>query len=244
MDVLCDKCKTKFNIPDKKLEKLPKGKVFSVPCPKCKEKISVKNQPAKPSPAKDKPEKAAPPPKSEKAAPKAEKPPPKEAPAEDNGSDDEDSPSDNPFDFLEEGTQTVLLCETDDGIRTKVRAALEKMEYHISEPRNHREALKQMRFHDFDLVVINERFGTRDPDMNHILKHLEQLPMVSRRNLFIALLSERFRTMDNMMTFNKSVNLIVSIKDIDRMQKILERAVKDNDTFYRVFKECLEKIKG
>jgi len=121
---------------------------------------------------------------------------------------------------------------------------MENMEYHISEAESHRDALKQMRFHDFTLIVINEMFGTRDPDMNHILRHVEQLPMVTRREMFIALITNRFRTMDRMVAFNKSINLVINIKDIGDIGRIIQRSVKDNDNFYRVFKEAVKKFKG
>lgn len=235
MDVVCDKCSTKIKIPEKKVQKIPKGQVFSIACPKCKNKLSVKNEPAAPKKAPAKPAKPA------KSAPKAEKPapPPDDAPA----TDDDDASSGNPFDFLEEGAKTAMICDTDAGRRAKIRAALENTDYHISEADSHREALKQMRFHEFTLIVINEMFGTRDPDMNHVLRHLEQLPMISRREMFIAMLTTRFRTMDRMMAFNKSVNIVINLKDIDDFEKIVSRGVKDNDNFYRVFKETLKKFK-
>ena len=71
------------------------------------------------------------------------------------------------------------------------------------------------RLHIFDVVVLNERFGTRNPDMNNILKYLDRLGISIRRNIFVALLTNRFRTMDYMAAFNKSVNLIVNLKNVD-----------------------------
>ncbi|MDM8552919.1 hypothetical protein QUF72_22760 [Desulfobacterales bacterium HSG2] len=235
MDVVCDKCSTKIKIPDKKIQKIPKGQVFSIACPKCKNKLSVKNEPAAspPKAAPGKPAKAAPP-KTEKPAPPPDEP---------SGTDDDDASSGSPFEFLEEGAKTAMICDTDAGRRAKIRAALENMDYHVSEADSHREALKQMRFHEFTLIVINEMFGTRDPDMNHVLRHLEQLPMITRREMFIALLTSRFRTMDRMMSFNKSVNLVINLKDINDVEKIIGRGVRDNDNFYRVYKEMLKKFK-
>lgn len=241
MDVVCDKCKTKIKIPEKNIQKIPKGQVFSIACPKCKSKLSVKNEPASSPPKKaqaQKPSKPAPPPKAPK--PEAAPPPPPEK--EPDGEDD--ASSGNPFEFLEEGAKTVMICESDNTNRAKIRAAMENMEYHISEAESHRDALKQMRFHEFTVIIINEMFGTRDPDMNHILRHVEQLPMVTRREMFVALFTNRFRTMDRMMAFNKSVNLVVNIKDIGDIERIIERGVKDNDGFYRVFKAAVKKFKG
>jgi hypothetical protein len=66
--------------------------------------------------------------------------------------------------------------------------------------------------------------------------------MATRRNMFIALVSDRFRTMDNMMALNKSVNLIINVKNIEDIGKILSRGITDNEYFYRVFKETLKEL--
>ena len=150
--------------------------------------------------------------------------------------------SEKPFDFVEEGAETALLCEPDLVIRAKIKAALKKLEYNITEPKSAVEALKQMRFHVFDIVVLNELFDTQDPEKNDILKYISQLTMITRRNIFVALVTSRFRTTDNMAAFNKSVNIIINTKNVNEIEKILKRGIADNKTFYSVFKESLSKI--
>lgn len=218
MNVVCGNCKGKIKIPD---ERVPKGQVFSINCPKCKHKISIDPD----SGAKTKGE-------------ESNDLPMVEDMASAGGYDD----TERTFDFLEEGQETALLCEPDTGIRAKIQRALENMDYHITRPLSPRDALKQMRFHDFNMVVLNERFGTLDPDMNHVLKYVEQLNMAVRRNIFVALITSRFRTMDNMTAFNKSVNLVVNLKNIDDIEKILKRGVNDNKAFYKVYKELMLKL--
>ena len=93
--------------------------------------------------------------------------------------------SEKPFDFVEQGVETALLCEPDPAIRSKIITALYNMGYHTTAPQSHKDTLKQMRFHVFDMVVLNERFGTRDPDMNSILKYLDRLNISIRRNIFL-----------------------------------------------------------
>ena len=226
MDVVCEQCKGKFKIPD---EKVPKGQTFSVSCPKCKNKISIKTGTDKPAPSKEAPSPSAKPVSDAKKSIIDEV---------DSGSYDA---SEKPFDFIEEGAQTALLCEPDSDIRGKIKAALENMGYHITEPQSARDVLKQMRFHVFDMVVLNEMFGARDPDENSILKYLDRLPMSTRRSVFVALVSDRFRTTDNMAAFNKSVNLIINIKNIEEAEKVLKRGVADNAAFYRVYNEVISK---
>jgi len=227
MDVACGECQAKFKLPD---EKVPKGQVFAVTCPKCQNKISIDTR-----------EDAAPPPK-ETPAPTAEPEPAREKTLLDEVGADSYDADEKPFDFLEEGQETALLCEPDPAIRAKIRKALDDMGYHTTEPDSAREVLKQMRFHVFEMVVINERFDTTKPDLNNVLRYLEQLPMTTRRNIFVTLITDRFRTNDNMAAFNKSVNLVVNLNNVDNCKKIIKRAVADNIAFYRVFKETLAKF--
>ena len=215
MNVVCEKCGGKIKIPD---ERVPQGKSFSINCPKCKNKITIDG-----------------------SAPEKAKAQPAGGGFSMTENDTYDAP-DSRFDFLDEGAETALLCEPDEDIRKKLFAVLDEYNYRIVEPESPRDALKQMRFHDFDVVVLNEKFGTRDPDANHVLKYLSQLQMVQRRKMFVVLINERFKTMDSMSAFNKSVNLVFNVNDIDHFSQVLRRATDDNTTFYRVFKEILQKV--
>ncbi len=230
MDVTCGNCKAKFKIPDAKVEKIPKGQSMSLPCPKCTEKITIQSPAGGNVGGKSAPK------------PKAAAPPsPSSAPG---GASPDDTAIGSPFDFLEEGTLTAMICEPGDRIRGQLRPVLEGMKYVIAEPKTPRDALKQMRSHDFDLIVVNETFGTPDPDANHVLKYLDQLSMHVRRNIFVALISNRFKTLDNMMTFNKSVNIIINLSDVSNIDKILSKGINEHTAFFRVFKEAKKKFVG
>ena len=214
MEIICESCESKFRIAD---EKLPKDKTAFLKCPKCKNRISVK-------PLKD-----------------ADDQPDFE---EDFFSFDEDESdgydvSDKPFDFVEEEGKTALLCESDPMIKKTITPVLEVLEYHITEVKNGREALKTMRYHNYDLIVVNEYFDAKNPDANGVLIYLERLNMAIRRDIFVAMISRRFRTMDNMMAFQKSVNMIVNVDNVADFDKILRRGMADAGIFYQAYKDCL-----
>lgn len=229
MDVACAKCSAKIKIPDKKLEGIPKGQTIAVACPKCKNKITVDP---------DSPQKAAPKPAPDREA----KEPASKPAARDPGADDNDMPAmGNPFDWLEEGAVTALICEPDEKVRARIASVLKSMNYHVSETQTPRDALKQMRSHEFNLVALNENFGTPNPDANHVLKFLDQLLMEVRREIFVVLFTDRFKTMDNMMAFNKSVNMIINLSDLDNLEKILQRGINENDAFFRIYRELSKK---
>jgi len=226
MNISCENCRSKFKIPD---EKVPKGQMFSMTCPQCNTKVVVNARSNTHS-------------LSDTDSASLDKPKPeKEKTILDEVDADIYDASDKPFDFVEEGVKTALLCESDAALQTKIKTGLHNMDYHITAPQLPKDALKQMRFHVFDMVVLNERFGTQNPDMNSVLKYLDRLNMSTRRNIFVTLITDRYRTMDNMSAFNKSVNLIVNLKNIDEIEKILRRGIADHEAFYRVYKRALIK---
>ena len=193
-------------------DKIPAGRSASFPCPKCRTRITVGTEPATP-----------------------------EGKVSLNEVDTSGyNPADRPFDFVEEEGKTALVCEQHPLLKKPIIESLELMEYQITVAENARDALKRMRYHVYDIVVVDEDFDTDNPEANGVLIYLERLGMSVRRNIFVALVSSRHRTMDNMTAFLKSVNLIVNSKNIDDFPKILSRGLTDHLTFYRVFREKLK----
>ncbi|MFA5810526.1 MAG: hypothetical protein WC935_09395 [Thermoleophilia bacterium] len=150
--------------------------------------------------------------------------------------------SDRPFDFVATDAETALICEPDENVRVKLESALKEMGYQTTLAASARDALKNMRFHLFDVVVVNENFDPSAPDRNDVLAYLETLAMSTRRQIFVALVSDKYRTMDNMAAFNKSVNIVINLKNIDNAATILRGAVADNAAFYHVMKDILKKM--
>ncbi len=148
--------------------------------------------------------------------------------------------ADRPFDFIEEEGKTALVCEQHPLLKKPILESLQQMDYQITVADNAREALKRMRYHTYDVVVVDEGFDTDNPETNGVLLFIERLGMSARRNMFVVLVSNRHRTMDNMTAFLKSVNLVVNTKNVEDFPKILNRALTDHLAFYRVFREKLK----
>lgn len=217
MEIICESCQSKFRIAD---EKLPKDKTAFLKCPKCQNRIGV-------------------PPKRSEASDSGQPDIEDDFFAYDEDESESYDASDKPFNFVEEEGKTALLCESDPMIKKVIAPVLDVLEYHITEANNSREALKTMRYHSFDLIVVNEYFDTKDPDTNGVLIYLERLNMAIRRNIYVAMISRRFRTMDHMIAFQKSVNMVVNMDNVADFDKILRRGLADFGLFYQVYKDCL-----
>ena len=55
-------------------------------------------------------------------------------------------------------------------------------------------------------------------------------------------LQEGFKTMDDMMAFALSANLVVNTKELDKLLAILKRALSDYEKFYKVFMDTLVEV--
>lgn len=144
--------------------------------------------------------------------------------------------------FFQDGIETVLICDADPDRRARVKAGFDETSYRFSEPATPDDALRQMRFHDFHVIVVHEEFGAADPADNPVLKHLGQLPMATRRNVFVALLSDRFPTLDAMTANRMSVNLLLNPQELPEVRPILKRALADYRAFYRIHKETRDRL--
>jgi predicted Zn finger-like uncharacterized protein len=193
-------------------DKLPSGQVVALKCPKCKSKLEVATPASTPK----------------TTIVKA---------AQDTGGSLEKS-----LDFVEAGVETALICEQDAGVREKIRSILQQMDYHVTVGASARDTMKYMRLRVFDLVFLDENFEGQGPKSNHVLQYLGHQPMGIRRNIFVVLLGNGFRTADNMTAFNLSVNLVVNLNDINQLDKILKRSLIDYEEFYRVLKRTLKTV--
>jgi predicted Zn finger-like uncharacterized protein len=207
MEIICEKCQSRFKIADKKI---PADRVAFLPCPKCRNKIAVGS-------AKQ-----------------------KTASFESGFVEDNYDASEKPFDFVEEEGKTALLCESNSNYLKNVSNALNLLEYHITVSESGRDALKKMRYNLYDLILVNEAYNCDGPDSNMMLLYLERLNMSVRRNIFVAMISDSFRTMDQMMAFRYSVNIIINSKNIDDFGKIIQLSLTDHELFYRIYNETLK----
>jgi len=209
-------------VPD---EKLPDVKTVSVSCPKCKTKNMVDLA---------------------KRRNEAEVQPSKEKGAHDftfdEGPEEDYDASERPFDFLEEEGKTAIICEDDPKIIKEIETVLGIMEYTITVAESVRDALRKMKYHIYDMVLVNESFNGSDSEANGILIYLERLTMDIRRNIFVGLITQRFTTMDNMMAFLKSVNITINVNDIDKIDKILSRGINEYELFYAIYKDSAKKL--
>jgi len=224
MDIVCAGCKARLSIPD---HKVPKGKKASFLCPKCRHRIQISPEESSSGTSIG-----------------------FSADSSTDSSTDSYGPTaktydaaDRPFDFVDDGRQTALVCMAKKAdVVVGVMTAMGRV---VKQAANVEQALLNMRYHLFDVVILDEGFdethgfdGAGNPG---VLDSLCLLGMASRRRMFVVLITERSRTMDRMAALEQSVDLVVNRSSLDELEKILVRAINEHEQFYAVFNDSLKK---
>ncbi len=218
MEVICEHCETKLNIPD---EKLPPGQRVRFTCPKCKNKVTVEAPPAETAPPQEAGDEGA------KTVPSAE------------DLIKESREEDGALDFFEEGEKLALVMT---GETEALRETVEGLGYRYVGARDTRDGISKMRFHRFDLLILADGFDGIELGQSPILQYLNHLSMSLRRRMFLLLIGDTFRTKDQMAAFAMSANLVVNRRDLDKLKPVLEQAISENERFYKVFMDTLAEL--
>lgn len=218
MEVICKNCKAKFNIQD---AKIPPNKRVIISCPKCKNKFALDADGLK-----------------------------KETPVSAVYKDRRLSSSgiDASYDFdgedallehYEEEMKLALVMQNDAQQSEIYRQAVQKLGCKYFCAGNSGEAINKTRFHHFDLLILSDGFDGTDLVHSPIRKYVNQLSMSVRRRIFVALIGDTFKTMDQVTAFAMSANLVINRRDISKLTGILRYAISDYNKFYKVFMDML-----
>jgi hypothetical protein len=195
-------------------EKLPPHQAVSITCLKCKGKIRIEPR------------------ESDKGLVS-------EKVGEGNLKYEEDT---SPLDLFKEGTRLALVLHGDEGDVVEISSALEGLSYKPILPTSTEEAMGKLRFHHFDLIIVSDGFDGQDLTNSPIMHYLNHLSMGIRRKIFVVLLSNKFKTMDNMMAFARSANLVVNPDDLSNLALILKKGIPDNEKFYKVLMDTFKEV--
>lgn len=224
MKIQCNHCEAVFNVPD---GKVPKDQQFRATCSKCKRTITVEPQLTG---------------QGSVVGVDGSLSEVGDAPTAVAADLDATSAYDSPLEVLEEGAMSALVCVDEPGRLRAVKEALEELNYYSSVASSVKEALSKLRYNQYDLVMLDEEFCGESSENNTILRYLQPMPMTARRSIFLMLISNEVKTLDNLLAFAKSVNAVINANDIQKVKLVLERAIADHRRFYKVYRDVVDII--
>ena len=211
MQLECSSCNKEINIPD---NKIPQGQAFNLTCPSCKTKMRV-DQHLKP-PASD----------------PAETVDATSMVVDEDFEDDEEE-----IEIYDEHDKIALILDRqNDDLWT---TALTELEYKLQRANSPEHAVHKLKFNQYHVVVFHEKFGGSTLETSPLYEFIRDMSMDARRKIFVALVGENFKTLDNMEALSYSVNLVINQRELDQLDTILKKSIGDNDNFYKVYRETM-----
>jgi hypothetical protein len=214
MTVTCPGCHTTLNIPD---DRLPKGKVVSAACPRCKGAITIDTR--VPPPPASQPE----------AAPEGR---PAEVPAE---------PAE-PSSYDELGQPKALVCVGDPTEQRQVFAFLRESGFAPQAATSPAQAMERLRFSVYAVLILREGFDGPAANGPSLMGALAEMPMSARRNLHVVLVSPAVTSLDSTSAFARSVDVVLHPSDLPRLGDALKRSQTESEHAYRIFRESLRDL--
>jgi hypothetical protein len=247
MLIECQSCQKKLNIAD---DKIPFGRPFTFTCPSCKFKntLTLPERRVTEILLEDGEEggdaaSSAPPPQPQGPVER-----PRQNEMRGGGPSTTHLPQPGPsfnlgdfnapgFDDLPEGLKSALVAFDSDEIQEKLEEKLTAMGYKASTAVNVRDAVKQLKFGRFQLVIIQEDYYGATLASNQLIRATTSLDANIRRDMFIAVIGPSFTSLDDLTAFSMSLDTVVNISDIDDIDRILISAIGHSSKFISVYRE-------
>jgi CheY-like chemotaxis protein len=134
----------------------------------------------------------------------------------------------------------ALVAVDDENRKAAVTGALQELGLRVHAAATTDDGYDRLRKTSYDVVVIDQAFQGGTPLDNPLLQQVKTMPASTRRYMFVALLGQNLKTMDNMTAFAASVNGVINYNDLAQAKAILERGIAENDQFFRVLRSVLQ----
>jgi hypothetical protein len=129
---------------------------------------------------------------------------------------------------------TLLLMPAGDD-KTRVGKAFEGIGYLVETAASEQAAIDKMKFVNLAGVVLqaDNREGALEQSILH--NYMKWLPMAERRQIYYVLIGPGFHTMYDLQALSLSANLVINIRDLDKIDIILRKGLQDHENLFGPF---------
>ncbi len=135
--------------------------------------------------------------------------------------------------------QSALICIDSENLKKQVQPFLRQMGFNIDIAKDARAALDKMEYRIFHLVLIEDSYDQQQ-GLAGVVEKMNAMDMSLRRRICLVLISNTFKTNDNMAALHNSVNNIIRPEDIVHLDAFLLKVLAEHRQFYTVYNESLK----
>lgn len=144
----------------------------------------------------------------------------------------------------DENKRQALVVEDESIFQQAITEALKSLRYRVEVVGDKQKALDSLSRKAYDLVTVDNRLPD-DPEGGYqVLQAINALPPDQRRRMFVAFISADLATMDTQSAFVLGANVTVGKKDLRKLDKILQQAIREHDKIYHIFRSVHEELQS
>ena len=235
MQIECQFCQKKLNAPDDKVEF---GKPFSFVCPACNMKNTFTPTRRQSDLAPTPPPPPPPPPQAAQTQMPTPAPPQGAfvggpAPGAEFNSIQMDEQT--------EGLKAALVAYDSEEVQDMLYQKLSNMGFKPVMAINVRDAVKQLKFGRFQLMLIQEDYYGATLSSNQLIRAVNGLELSIRHEMFIAVIGPSFTSLDDLTAFSLSLDTVINTADLEDLERMLISGMGHVQKFYSVYNELLLK---
>ncbi|MDA3915909.1 MAG: hypothetical protein PF690_02940 [Deltaproteobacteria bacterium] len=133
----------------------------------------------------------------------------------------------------------ALVCVSSGDLQKKIYSVVSSIGFDAKGVTTTKEALKELEYHIYPLVIIDEAFD-QNRGVEGIIAKLNTIDMSLRRKICLVLISKKFNSNDHMSALHTSVNSIVGINDIEHLTNFLSNIFTEHKNFYTIYNASLK----
>lgn len=144
-------------------------------------------------------------------------------------------------DAFDDDAKRALLCVPDEKDFISISAASQKLGYLVERVRLVEDVYERLD-DGWSLVVVAHAFPEDPEGGKAILRRLAGLTPEQRRDMTVAFLSSKYKSMDGLPAFVLAADFVIASSDVGRVIELLREGIRGKEKLYRAFRKSLSKL--
>jgi hypothetical protein len=141
------------------------------------------------------------------------------------------------LDLISPTDKPALLAISDPDLLGSCKAVLHELGYKVHAAADHNDFSSRFARIQYQVVIIEEKFGSASAADNASLQNVQTMPMNQRRHATIFLLGDSLQTLNTMQAFQQSVHAVIHRNDISSLSQIAQQVIAENNLFLNIYRE-------
>lgn len=136
----------------------------------------------------------------------------------------------------------ALVVYDDESVSDMLVLKLDNLGYKAEVAVNMRDAVKQLKFADFSILLLQEDYYSATLANNHLIKAVQGMDSNSRRNIVMALISPNMVTLDDLTAFSLSFDATINSSELESTDRILMSIIARSKKVYSTYMEIMDEL--